>query len=69
MIIDTGVDGVRTVGLPVKLMGSPGGVWRHAPSLGEDTERILGPLRDGQAPGGGKRPRPKARKLSHQSRS
>jgi crotonobetainyl-CoA:carnitine CoA-transferase CaiB-like acyl-CoA transferase len=69
MIIDTGVDGVRTVGLPVKLTGSPGGVWRHAPSLGEDTERILGPLRDGQAPSSGKRPRPKARKLSHQSRS
>ena len=69
MIIDTGVDGVRTVGLPVKLKGSPGGVWRHAPSLGEDTERILGPLRDGETPNGGKRPRPKARKQRQPSAS
>jgi crotonobetainyl-CoA:carnitine CoA-transferase CaiB-like acyl-CoA transferase len=49
MIIDTGVDGVRTVGLPVKLGGSPGAIRSHAPSLGQDTERILGPLRDADA--------------------
>jgi crotonobetainyl-CoA:carnitine CoA-transferase CaiB-like acyl-CoA transferase len=45
MLIETGVSGVRTVGLPVKLHGSPGAVTRHAPSLGADTDRILGPLR------------------------
>lgn len=45
MIVETGVDGVRTVGLPVKLHGTPGSIRRHAPSLGEDTDRILGPLR------------------------
>jgi crotonobetainyl-CoA:carnitine CoA-transferase CaiB-like acyl-CoA transferase len=46
MIIDTGVDGVRTAGIPVKLMRTPGEIRRHAPSLGEDTERVLGPLRN-----------------------
>lgn len=68
MIIDTGVDGVHTVGLPVKLHGSPGGVWRHAPSLGEDTERILGPLRDSDGQKSGESPGPKARKVRQQSR-
>jgi crotonobetainyl-CoA:carnitine CoA-transferase CaiB-like acyl-CoA transferase len=68
MIIDTGVDAVRTVGLPVKLHGSPGGIRRHAPSLGEDTERILGPLRDGDGPNTGKRPRSKPRKVRQSSR-
>jgi crotonobetainyl-CoA:carnitine CoA-transferase CaiB-like acyl-CoA transferase len=67
MIIDTGVDGVRTVGLPVKLKGSPGGIRRHAPSLGEDTERILGPLRDGAASHDGGQPRVKEQKVREPS--
>lgn len=46
MIVDTGVGGVRTVGLPVRLRGTPGSIRRHAPSLGEDTDRVLGPLRE-----------------------
>ena len=51
MLVETGVDGVRTVGLPVKLHRSPGAVKRHAPSLGADTDRILGPLRSEQLDG------------------
>jgi crotonobetainyl-CoA:carnitine CoA-transferase CaiB-like acyl-CoA transferase len=62
MIIETGVDGVRTVGLPVKLHGSPGAIRRHAPSLGTDTERVLGPLRSPEPDGG--EPSPKLREPS-----
>jgi crotonobetainyl-CoA:carnitine CoA-transferase CaiB-like acyl-CoA transferase len=46
VVVDTGVDGVRTVGLPVRLRGTPGSIRRQAPSLGADTDRVLGPLRN-----------------------
>jgi len=46
MIIDTGVNSVRTAGIPIKLMRTPGEIYRHAPSLGEDTDRVLAPLRN-----------------------
>lgn len=57
LIVETGVDGVKTVGLPVRLHGTPGSIRRHAPSLGEDTDRVLGPLRDRDGDGG-KEPAP-----------
>jgi crotonobetainyl-CoA:carnitine CoA-transferase CaiB-like acyl-CoA transferase len=40
MIIETGIDGVRTAGLPVKLSRTPGAIHRPAPALGEDNERV-----------------------------
>ncbi len=56
LIVDTGVDGVRTVGLPVRLSATPGSIRRHAPSLGEDTDRVLGPLRTSEGAGGDEAP-------------
>jgi crotonobetainyl-CoA:carnitine CoA-transferase CaiB-like acyl-CoA transferase len=43
MIIETGIDGVRTAGLPIKLSSTPATVRRQPPSLGADNDRILGP--------------------------
>lgn len=68
MIIETGVDGVRTVGLPVKLHGTSGGIRSHAPSLGEDTERILAPLREYRASDHQKRVPIKTRGQRHAGR-
>ena len=36
MIVDTGIDSVRTAGVPVKLSRTPGAVRRPAPRLGEE---------------------------------
>ena len=41
MVVDTGRDGVRAIGLPVKLSATPGSVRRPAPRLGEHTRAIL----------------------------
>jgi hypothetical protein len=35
MIVDTGVDGVRTAGLPIKLSRTPGAIRRPPPHLGD----------------------------------
>jgi formyl-CoA transferase len=45
MIVDTGIDGVRTAGIPVKLERTPGSIRRPPPQLGADTEAVLGKLR------------------------
>lgn len=42
LIIDSGIDGVRTVGTPLKLSATPGRVRKRPPSLDEDRARILG---------------------------
>jgi crotonobetainyl-CoA:carnitine CoA-transferase CaiB-like acyl-CoA transferase len=39
MIVDSGIDGVRTAGIPIKLDRTPGTIRRPAPRLGEDNER------------------------------
>jgi crotonobetainyl-CoA:carnitine CoA-transferase CaiB-like acyl-CoA transferase len=42
MIVETGVDGVRTAGLPLKLARTPATIRRPPPSLGADNEAVLG---------------------------
>src|SRR5260221_8208738 len=69
MLIETGVDGVKTVGLSVKLHRTPGSIRRHAPSLGEDPERILGPLRHRNGAEVPKAPATTPRKRRQSSRS
>jgi crotonobetainyl-CoA:carnitine CoA-transferase CaiB-like acyl-CoA transferase len=54
MIVETGIDGVLTAGLPVNLSRTPGLIHRPPPALGEDNERVLSKYRDeqtGRAPG------------------
>jgi crotonobetainyl-CoA:carnitine CoA-transferase CaiB-like acyl-CoA transferase len=41
MIVDTGVDGVRTAGIPIKLEHTPGEIRRPPPRLGEDNDGLL----------------------------
>ena len=41
MLVDSGVDGVRVPGIPLKLSKTPGQTRRPAPKLGEDTEDIF----------------------------
>ena len=41
MVVDTGRDGVRAIGLPIKLSLTPGSVRRPAPRMGEHTRAIL----------------------------
>jgi crotonobetainyl-CoA:carnitine CoA-transferase CaiB-like acyl-CoA transferase len=41
MIVDTGVDTVRTAGIPIKLSRTPGTIRRPAPRLGEDNGSAL----------------------------
>jgi crotonobetainyl-CoA:carnitine CoA-transferase CaiB-like acyl-CoA transferase len=48
MIVDTGIDGVRTAGLPIKLSLTPATIRRQPPPLGADNERLL---RDRQSAG------------------
>jgi crotonobetainyl-CoA:carnitine CoA-transferase CaiB-like acyl-CoA transferase len=42
MIVETGIDGVRTAGIPVKLERTPGSIRRQPPTLGADNEAVLG---------------------------
>lgn len=42
MIAATGVDGVRTAGIPLKLERTPGRIRRPPPALGADTDAVLG---------------------------
>ena len=51
MIVDTGIDGVRTAGIPIKLERTPGEIRRPAPSLGADTAEL--PDADAEGGGGG----------------
>jgi crotonobetainyl-CoA:carnitine CoA-transferase CaiB-like acyl-CoA transferase len=44
MIVDSGVDGVKTAGIPIKLDRSPGSIRTRASSLGADTEAVLASL-------------------------
>jgi formyl-CoA transferase len=41
LMIDSGVDGIRTVGTPVKLGRTPAQLLKAPPGLGEDTVRVL----------------------------
>jgi crotonobetainyl-CoA:carnitine CoA-transferase CaiB-like acyl-CoA transferase len=45
MIVDTGVDGVRSAGIPVKLGRTPGSIRRPPPRPGEDNATVLGGLK------------------------
>jgi hypothetical protein len=40
MIVETGVEGVRSAGVPVKMGRTPGSIRRPAPRLGADDERL-----------------------------
>jgi formyl-CoA transferase len=42
LIVDTGVDGVRSAGIPIKLARTPAAIRRPPPRLGEDNAAILG---------------------------
>lgn len=44
MLVETGVGGVRTGGIPVKLSGTPGSIRMRAPYLGEQSEEIRSEL-------------------------
>jgi crotonobetainyl-CoA:carnitine CoA-transferase CaiB-like acyl-CoA transferase len=53
MIVETGIDGVRTAGLPIKLSRTPAAIHRPPPALGEDNERVRAKHREepaGDAP-------------------
>jgi crotonobetainyl-CoA:carnitine CoA-transferase CaiB-like acyl-CoA transferase len=42
MIVETGIAGVRSAGIPIKLGRTPGSIRRSPPSLGADNEALLG---------------------------
>lgn len=42
LLVDTGIDGLRTVGVPLKLSRTPGRIRRGPPALGQDNARLLG---------------------------
>ena len=44
MVVDTGRNGIRAIGLPIKLSATPGDIRRPAPTMGEHTREILGEL-------------------------
>jgi crotonobetainyl-CoA:carnitine CoA-transferase CaiB-like acyl-CoA transferase len=48
MIVETGIAGVRSAGIPIKLGRTPGSLRRSPPTLGADNEALLGTA----APGG-----------------
>ncbi len=41
MVVETGIDGVRTAGIPIKLDRTPGQIRRPPPALGADNDRLL----------------------------
>lgn len=53
MVVDTGIDGVKTAGIPIKLDRTPGRIRTQPPALGEDTDRVLGALDGGGTSSGG----------------
>jgi crotonobetainyl-CoA:carnitine CoA-transferase CaiB-like acyl-CoA transferase len=42
MIVETGIDSVRTAGIPIKLSVTPGVINRPPPAAGEDNDHVLG---------------------------
>jgi crotonobetainyl-CoA:carnitine CoA-transferase CaiB-like acyl-CoA transferase len=42
LLVDAGLDGVKTVGVPLKLSATPGRIHRKPPTLGQDNARVLG---------------------------
>ena len=44
MFVDTGVDGIKVVGLPIKLHGTPGEIRWHAPHAGEHNAQLRAEL-------------------------
>jgi crotonobetainyl-CoA:carnitine CoA-transferase CaiB-like acyl-CoA transferase len=47
MIVETGIAGVRSAGIPIKLGRTPGSLRRSPPSLGADNEALLGTAASG----------------------
>jgi crotonobetainyl-CoA:carnitine CoA-transferase CaiB-like acyl-CoA transferase len=43
MVVETGIEGVRTAGIPFKLDRTPGRIRRPPPRLGEDNDTLIGP--------------------------
>jgi formyl-CoA transferase len=56
MIVETGIDGVRTAGLPLKLGRTPATIRRPPPSLGADNDAVLGAAAGNGAAGGSAAP-------------
>jgi formyl-CoA transferase len=52
MIVESGIDGVRTAGLPLKLGRTPATIRHPPPALGADNEAVLGGADDGVAASG-----------------
>jgi crotonobetainyl-CoA:carnitine CoA-transferase CaiB-like acyl-CoA transferase len=42
MVVETGIEGVRTAGIPFKLDRTPGRIRRPPPRLGEDNDALIG---------------------------
>jgi crotonobetainyl-CoA:carnitine CoA-transferase CaiB-like acyl-CoA transferase len=47
MLVETGIESVRSAGIPIKLSRTPGAVRRPPPAIGEDNESALGRLATG----------------------
>jgi crotonobetainyl-CoA:carnitine CoA-transferase CaiB-like acyl-CoA transferase len=44
MLVDSGIDGVLSAGIAVKMHGTPGAVYRPVPDLGADNARLIGDI-------------------------
>jgi len=51
MIVDTGVENVRSAGIPIKMSRTPGTLRTPPPGPGADNQRILAPLTNGSSTG------------------
>jgi crotonobetainyl-CoA:carnitine CoA-transferase CaiB-like acyl-CoA transferase len=47
MFVETGIDGIRVAGLPIKLHGTPGAIRWHAPHAGQHNEELRAELAAG----------------------
>jgi crotonobetainyl-CoA:carnitine CoA-transferase CaiB-like acyl-CoA transferase len=50
MVVDTGIDGVKSAGIPIKLDRTPGRIRRGAPQLGADSAEVFGRTASGAGP-------------------